>query len=142
MVLAVFCDHFQALDPPTYMEPDALQSNFMHSFLSSGGPRVHHVTFKVGQCIKISLKVQSLLGSQVPNLDDAIARARDNGWKVVGVNKELPSWHEAFIHPKQVKTFPFSFKTDLLTLHDRMVLELLYSLLRLTLRRNLSGFLI
>lgn len=37
----------QALDPPTHLEGDELRSNFMYSFLSSGGPRVHHVTFKV-----------------------------------------------------------------------------------------------
>jgi len=38
----------------------------------------------------------------VPNLDEAMASAKANGWKVVGVNKQSPSWLEAFIHPKQV----------------------------------------
>ena len=39
----------------------------------------------------------------MPNLDEAIASAEEKGWKVVGVNKQSPSWKEAFIHPKQVR---------------------------------------
>ncbi len=42
---------------------------------------------------------------QVPNLDEAIASAEERGWKVVGVNKQSPSWKEAFIHPKQVRSW-------------------------------------
>lgn len=73
----------EALDPPPFLDEASLNKNFMHQFLTSGGPRVHHVTFKV------------------PNLDEAIASAEEKGWKVVGVNKQSPSWKEAFIHPKQ-----------------------------------------
>jgi len=73
----------EAIAPPVHLEGEQLRSNFMHSFLESGGPRIHHVTFKV------------------PNLDEAMASAKANGWKVVGVNKQSPSWLEAFIHPKQ-----------------------------------------
>ncbi|ELR24299.1 uncharacterized protein ACA1_338390 [Acanthamoeba castellanii str. Neff] len=36
----------QALDPPPFLDEASLNKNFMHQFLTSGGPRVHHVTFK------------------------------------------------------------------------------------------------
>jgi hypothetical protein len=37
----------QALDPPPFLDEASLNKNFMYQFLTSGGPRVHHVTFKV-----------------------------------------------------------------------------------------------
>ena len=37
----------QALDPPPFLDEASLNKNFMYQFLISGGPRVHHVTFKV-----------------------------------------------------------------------------------------------
>jgi hypothetical protein len=53
----------------------------------------HHQRWDVNLCPS---------SQQVPNLDAAIANAEEKGWTVVGVNKQSPSWKEAFIHPKQV----------------------------------------
>ena len=56
---------------------------FLHRFLGDRGAGVHHVTFKV------------------PSLDEACARAEDNGYDVVGRDDSDPAWKEAFLHPKQ-----------------------------------------
>jgi methylmalonyl-CoA/ethylmalonyl-CoA epimerase len=65
------------------LEPNGPEDGFLHRFLAQrGGPAVHHVTFKV------------------PVLADAVARARDHGYDVVGESDLDPSWKEAFLHPK------------------------------------------
>lgn len=63
--------------------PSGPDGGFVHRFLASGGPRVHHVTLKV------------------PSLDRMLARAKERGYSVIGVNRSDPRWQEAFLHPKQ-----------------------------------------
>ncbi len=58
---------------------------FLHRFLAHGGPRIHHVTFKV------------------PSLDEICARATELGYTVVGTDRSDPHWQEAFLHPKQAQ---------------------------------------
>jgi len=58
---------------------------FVHRFLERGGPRVHHVTFKV------------------PSLDSICARAEKLGYTIVGSDRSDPHWQEAFLHPKQAQ---------------------------------------
>jgi len=58
---------------------------FLHRFLARGGPRVHHVTFKV------------------PSLDAVCARAEKLGYTIVGSDRSDPHWQEAFLHPKQAQ---------------------------------------
>ena len=58
---------------------------FLHRFLARGGPRVHHLTFKV------------------PSLDAICARAASLGYGVVGIDRSDPHWQEAFLHPKQAQ---------------------------------------
>ena len=58
---------------------------FVERFLANGGPRVHHVTLKF------------------PSLDSQLARAKERGYDVVGVNRSDPHWQEAFLHPKQAQ---------------------------------------
>ncbi len=58
---------------------------FLHRFLARGGPRVHHLTFKV------------------PSLDAICARAASLGYDVVGMDRSDPHWQEAFLHPKQAQ---------------------------------------
>lgn len=65
------------------LEPDGPPGGFVHRFLERRGPGFHHVTFKV------------------PDLRDAMRRAEDAGYELVGVNLDFPSWKEAFLHPKQ-----------------------------------------
>jgi catechol 2,3-dioxygenase-like lactoylglutathione lyase family enzyme len=55
---------------------------FVHRFLATRGPGVHHVTFKV------------------PSLRDACDRAESLGYGIVGYNDANPYWKEAFLHPK------------------------------------------
>ena len=59
------------------------RDGFLHRFLAHRGPGVHHVTFKV------------------PSLDEAIDRARAQGYTPVGRDDSDPYWKEAFLHPKQ-----------------------------------------
>jgi methylmalonyl-CoA/ethylmalonyl-CoA epimerase len=56
---------------------------FLHRFLARGGPRVHHVTFKVS------------------SLDEMIARATAMGYAIASQDRSDPYWQEAFLHPKQ-----------------------------------------
>ena len=56
---------------------------FLHRFLATRGPGVHHVTFKV------------------PDLAEARARAKSLGYGVVGYSASVPRWKEAFLHPKE-----------------------------------------
>jgi methylmalonyl-CoA/ethylmalonyl-CoA epimerase len=65
--------------------PSGPPGGFMHRFLANGGPRVHHVTFKVA------------------SLDETLARAAERGYPVVGVERSNPHWQEAFLHPKQAQ---------------------------------------
>jgi methylmalonyl-CoA/ethylmalonyl-CoA epimerase len=58
---------------------------FVHRFLARGGPRVHHVTFKV------------------PSLDAICARAEKLGYTIVGSDRTDPYWQEAFLHPKEAQ---------------------------------------
>lgn len=43
---------------------------------------LHHLTFRVA------------------DLRQAVARARDDGFEIVGVNEDDPNWQEAFVHPR------------------------------------------
>lgn len=65
------------------IEPDGAPGGFVHRFLESRGPGIHHVTFKV------------------PSLRDACERARGAGYEIVGFNDANAHWQEAFLHPKQ-----------------------------------------
>ncbi len=58
---------------------------FLHRFLARGGPRVHHVTFKVS------------------SLDEMIARAQAMDFAIASQDRSDPFWQEAFLHPKQVQ---------------------------------------
>jgi catechol 2,3-dioxygenase-like lactoylglutathione lyase family enzyme len=62
------------------LDPDD-KSHFLVRFLATRGPGLHHLTFKVR------------------NIETAIARARDAGYDVVGVNLARETWKEAFLHP-------------------------------------------
>ena len=66
------------------LEPTG-SDGFLHRFLASHGPGVHHATFKV------------------PDLDEACRAAREAGHDVVGRDDSDPSWKEAFLHPKQAQ---------------------------------------
>ena len=46
---------------------------------------MHHVTLKV------------------PSLDAQLARAKQLGYEVIGVNRSDPHWQESFLHPKQAQ---------------------------------------
>jgi methylmalonyl-CoA/ethylmalonyl-CoA epimerase len=65
------------------LEPTGPVDGFLHRFLKSRGPRIHHVTLKV------------------PSLERACERAEARGYAIVGFNAEDPHWREAFLHPKQ-----------------------------------------
>ena len=67
------------------LEPDGPPGAFLHRFLASRGPGIHHVTFKV------------------PDLHAAARRAREHGFEVVGFDDAVPAWKEAFLHPKQAQ---------------------------------------
>ncbi len=56
---------------------------FLHRFLATRGPGIHHVTFKV------------------PSLRAACERARAHGYTIVGYRDDNPAWKEAFLHPKE-----------------------------------------
>jgi methylmalonyl-CoA/ethylmalonyl-CoA epimerase len=56
---------------------------FLHRFLARGGPRIHHVTFKVS------------------SLDAMLGRAEAMGYAIASQDRSDPSWQEAFLHPKQ-----------------------------------------
>ncbi len=65
------------------LEPRGKPGGFIHRFLDSRGPGIHHATFKV------------------PDLKKACSRAEGLGYTIVGFNDSEPSWKEAFLHPKQ-----------------------------------------
>jgi methylmalonyl-CoA/ethylmalonyl-CoA epimerase len=64
------------------LEPTG-SDGFLARFLERHGPGVHHVTFKV------------------PSLREACARARAQGYEIVGLDESDPHWQEAFLHPRQ-----------------------------------------
>jgi len=66
------------------LEP-AGADGFLHRFLAARGPGIHHVTFRV------------------PSLAAACARARAQGYQIVGLDDTDPHWKEAFLHPKQAQ---------------------------------------
>jgi methylmalonyl-CoA/ethylmalonyl-CoA epimerase len=65
------------------MPYDVHVNDFLHRFLANSGPGPHHLTFKV------------------PDLREAIERARRFGLEPIGIDLNDPEWIEAFIHPKQ-----------------------------------------
>lgn len=56
---------------------------FLHRFLATRGPGVHHVTFRV------------------PSLRRACDRAVGCGFRIVSYDDTDPDWAEAFLHPKE-----------------------------------------
>jgi len=67
------------------LQPEGAPGGFVHRFLKSRGPGVHHVTFKV------------------PDLARAADRARSLGYEIVGYDDRSPYWKECFLHPKQAQ---------------------------------------
>ena len=67
------------------LEPDGPPGGFVHRFLASRGPGIHHVTFKVA------------------SLERAIAHAAAQGYEIVGLELRFPSWKEAFLHPREAQ---------------------------------------
>jgi len=61
----------------------AQEDNFLQRFLHKNGPGLHHITFLV------------------PNIHEAVSRAKQLQFAVVGENYQKPHWQEVFIHPKQ-----------------------------------------
>jgi len=57
-------------------------NDFLSRFLAANGPGAHHLTFKV------------------PDIAEAIDRARSFGIDPVGIDLSHPEWMEAFLHPK------------------------------------------
>ncbi len=57
-------------------------AHFINRFIAERGEGLHHLTFKV------------------TNLQDAIERAEQLGFTVVGVDTSDDEWKEAFVHPK------------------------------------------
>lgn len=58
------------------------QNDFLRRFLDHTGPSAHHLTFKVR------------------DLTAALAAVEACGLRPVGVNRAVPEWQEAFLHPK------------------------------------------
>jgi catechol 2,3-dioxygenase-like lactoylglutathione lyase family enzyme len=56
---------------------------FLHRFLATRGPGIHHVTFRV------------------PSLAQACGRAVSHGFRIVGYDDSDAEWAEAFLHPKE-----------------------------------------
>ena len=66
------------------LEPfEPRHNDFLRRFVDANGAGAHHLTFKVE-----------------PSIFEAIDRAQQLGFPVVGINTESPEWQEAFIHPK------------------------------------------
>lgn len=58
-------------------------STFLDSFLRrTGGGGLHHVTFKVS------------------DLDLAVSRMTERGYRLHGLHRDDPEWQEVFLHPK------------------------------------------
>jgi methylmalonyl-CoA/ethylmalonyl-CoA epimerase len=67
------------------IEPDGGFDGFLHRFLATRPPRLHHVTFKV------------------TDIDASAAAVAAAGLSVVGFNAALASWKEMFLHPKEAQ---------------------------------------
>ena len=67
------------------LSPDGPPGGFLHRFLDARGPGVHHVTFKL------------------PDIREAMDRAKRLGYEVVGFDDGSPGWIEAFLRPKQAQ---------------------------------------
>lgn len=65
------------------IEPDGPPGGFVHRFLESRGPGIHHVTFKV------------------PSLRALADTAERLDYAIVDYNDSDPRWSEFFLHPKQ-----------------------------------------
>jgi methylmalonyl-CoA/ethylmalonyl-CoA epimerase len=65
------------------LQPTGPPDGFLHRFLRSRGPGVHHATFIVADLRAACDHVQSC------------------GFRIVGYDDSDPGWHEAFIHPRQ-----------------------------------------
>jgi len=65
--------------------PDGPPDGFLHRFLAARGAGPHHLTFKV------------------PDIQHALARARERGYAPVGFDDTDPQWIEAFLHPKEAQ---------------------------------------
>jgi methylmalonyl-CoA/ethylmalonyl-CoA epimerase len=61
---------------------DVHVNDFLQRFLDAGGPRPHHLTYKV------------------PDIDAALDACRSAGVEPVGVDLRFDEWKEAFLHPK------------------------------------------
>jgi methylmalonyl-CoA/ethylmalonyl-CoA epimerase len=70
---------------------------FLHRFLARGGPRAHHITFKVS------------------SLGEMIERATAMGYGIASQDRSDPYWQEAFLHPKQAQ----GIVIQLVEAHDR-----------------------
>jgi catechol 2,3-dioxygenase-like lactoylglutathione lyase family enzyme len=64
------------------IEPAGADS-FLHRFLATRGPGLHHVTFTVA------------------SLAEAAARAEAQGYRLVGRDESDPEWRVAYLHPKE-----------------------------------------
>jgi catechol 2,3-dioxygenase-like lactoylglutathione lyase family enzyme len=64
------------------MPNDVHVNDFLQRFLEHNGPGPHHLTFTV------------------PDLSEAIDRARAAGFEPIGIDRSDPEWMEAFLHPK------------------------------------------
>ena len=67
------------------IEPDGGSDGFLHRFLATRPPRLHHVTFKVA------------------DIHASAAAVAKVGLAVVGLNAALESWKEMFLHPKEAQ---------------------------------------
>lgn len=65
--------------------PDGPPDGFLYRFLAARGAGPHHLTFKV------------------PDIQRALARARELGYAPVGFDDTDPGWIEAFLHPKEAQ---------------------------------------
>jgi hypothetical protein len=71
--------------------PDGPPDGFLHRFLAARGAGPHHVTFKV------------------PDIHQALDRARLHGYEPVGFDERFAGWKEAFLHPKQAQGIVVQF---------------------------------
>ncbi len=67
------------------IEPEGGAGGFLHRFLAGRPSRIHHVTFKA------------------VDIHASAAAVRAAGLTVVGLNDELASWKEMFLHPKEAQ---------------------------------------
>jgi methylmalonyl-CoA/ethylmalonyl-CoA epimerase len=67
------------------IEPFGAPDGFLHRFLASRGPGIHHVTFKV------------------PDIYRAAEAVRARGLTVVGFNDAFEGWKEMFLHPREAQ---------------------------------------